>query len=357
MKSTCSSAHSILLPSRLIAACLVLAGSAWSQESPPANDSSASRDSAPVSISPKWAPGTTHYLERNFAQFAPFETVTLNQGKSEIRVFLSTGNLSVERSAVLKWVQDAASAVSHYYGNFPVPKVTLVLLATGREGVNNGVTFSGRLIQMRFGKATTEEQFGCDWTLTHEMFHLAFPDLNDEHLWMEEGMAVYFEPLARARVGICPEKEVWQGMLDGMHKGMPSAGDEGLDRTHTWGRTYWGGALFWFMADVQIRQQTDNKHSADDALRAILADDGDGSKHWPIETVLAKADKATGTHVLTQLYERYATQCATSTPADLTELWKALGIKRDGASVAFDDTAPLAAIRKSMTSSQQNPAP
>jgi hypothetical protein len=371
MKPTCSSANSFHFLSGLVAAWMILAGSARTEEAAAPPDRSRTPEShatdlsappialtAPVApIAPKWAPGTTHYLERNFAQFAPFETVTVMQGKSEIHVFLSSGKLAVDRSAVLKWVGDAASAVSHYYGTFPVPKVTVVLLATGREGVNNGVTYRGQLIQMRFGKATTAQEFDCDWTLTHEMFHTAFPDLNDDHLWMEEGMAVYFEPIARARIGICSDTEVWQGMMDGMRNGMPHAGDEGLDTTHTWGRTYWGGALFWFMADVQIRQQTNNKHSADDALRAILADDGDGTKHWPIQNVLAKADKATETHVLTDLYQKYATKCATSTAADLAALWKSLGVGKDGDAVTFDDTAPLASIRKAMTNAKQNPAP
>lgn len=53
--------------------------------------------------------------------------------------------------------------------------------------------------------------------------------------------------------------------------GRPEAGDRGLDRTPTWGRTYWGGAFFCFVADVQIREATHGAKSLDDALRAIVA--------------------------------------------------------------------------------------
>ena len=86
---------------------------------------------------------------------------------------------------------------------------------------------------------------------------------------MEEGLATYIEPVARVQAGELPAKQIWSDMLDGMRKGEPEPGDQGLDRTHTWGRTYWGGALFCFLADVQIRQQTHNKLGLQDALRGI----------------------------------------------------------------------------------------
>ena len=50
--------------------------------------------------------------------------------------------------------------------------------------------------------------------------------------------------------------------------------DRGLDRTRTWGRTYWGGALFCLMADVEIRKQTGNRVGLQDALRTILSAGG-----------------------------------------------------------------------------------
>jgi hypothetical protein len=42
-----------------------------------------------------------------------------------------------------------------------------------------------------------------------------------------------------------------------------------------------------------------------------------------------------------------------STPVspDLDQLWKELGVKRQGKTVTFDDSAPLAAIRRAITAS------
>lgn len=77
------------------------------------------------------------------------------------------------------------------------------------------------------------------------------------------------EPIARAQVGRLTAEQVWGGMVDGMAQGLPAPGDQGLDNTHTWGRTYWGGAIFCLLADIEIRKRTGNAKSLRDALRAI----------------------------------------------------------------------------------------
>ena len=76
------------------------------------------------------------------------------------------------------------------------------------------------------------------------LFILAFPDVADEHHWIEEGIATYVEPIAALRSATLHPKKIWADMLHGMPKGEPEPFDKGLDHTHTWGRTYWGGALF-----------------------------------------------------------------------------------------------------------------
>ena len=57
-------------------------------------------------------------------------------------------------------------------------------------------------------------------------------------------------------------------------------------------------------------------------------------------------DKATGTHVLTELYEQMRD---TPKPVDLDALWKELGVERDAEGVRLDDSAPFANIRKAIT--------
>ena len=301
--------------------------------------------SGSFALAANWHPGSNTFIERRYSELKPFETTTLEIGDSHIDIYLSSGELSVSRDTVLTWVRNAAKALSGYSGHGPVPRLTLVLRAADRKGIGGGTTYGGRTTRIFIGHKATEKDFQSDWVLTHEMFHTAFADLDDSHLWMEEGMAVYLEPIARTRAGLLKADEVWSGMVEGLPNGLPEAGDRGLDRTHTWGRTYWGGTLFWFLADIEIRKQSGNKHSIDDVMRAVLAKGGDGSVLWEMNRLLDVADDATQTHVLHDLYEKFATKPA---QVDLDELWKSLGVINRNGKISFDDSAPLAAIRKAI---------
>ncbi len=185
-----------------------------------------------------------------------------------------------------------------------------------------------------------------DWVLVHEMIHLAFPSMEDEQHWIEEGISTYVEPVARAREGGMAVKEVWGTFVRDMPKGEPGPDDHGLDNTHTWGRTYWGGAIFCLLADVRIREHTKNRKGLEDALRGINRGGGNISEDWDISKALAMGDKATGTTVLRDLYNEMRDK---PDPVDLDQLWTKLGIQMKDGSVAFNDKAPEANIRKAIT--------
>ena len=118
----------------------------------------------------------------------------------------------------------------------------------------------------------TAAELADDWTMTHELVHMAFPSLPDDNHWMEEGQATYIEPVARVMTGELKAEDIWRDMVRDMPKGEPQgADDQGVDHTHTWARTYWGGALFCLVADVEIRRETNNRKGLRDALRAVVA--------------------------------------------------------------------------------------
>jgi hypothetical protein len=93
--------------------------------------------------------------------------------------------------------------------------------------------------------------------MTHEMVHYAFTSMSEEHHWIEEGIGTYVEPIALLEAGQIRAARVWDDLVRGLPFGLPQPGDEGLDHTHTWGRTYWGGAMFCLLADVRIRQENE----------------------------------------------------------------------------------------------------
>ena len=201
------------------------------------------------------------------------------------------------------------------------------------------------------GFATTSS-LRDDWVMTHEMVHLALPSVPDEHHWIEEGIATYVEPIARTQVGDLPTGIVWRELVDGLPKGLPARGDCGLDNTHTWGRTYWGGALFCLMADVEIHQRTNNRYGLQDALRGIVRAGGNLEHDWPLTRALEAGDDAVGVPVLIELYNRMKD---TPVTPDLYAMWHELGIRPSGDSVTFDQGAPQASIVRSIMARRLSP--
>jgi hypothetical protein len=269
---------------------------------------------------------------------------------SEIDVVFGSPVSDGLRQMVLDRVKLSAKAIVNYYRRYPVSEVRIDVSPHFGRGVSGGHAsgWDGARIRISVGKESTPADFAEDWVTTHEMVHLAFPSQEDQHHWIEEGQAVYIEPVARARIGELTPDKVWRDMVRDMPQGQPAPGDRGLDYTHTWGRTYWGGAIFCLLADVQIRERTHNQKGLEDALRAVLAE-GNIQSDWPLERAIAVGDKATGVPVLHDLYEQMR---ATPVTVDLDGLWKKLGVIEQNGHIVFDDSAPLAAVRRAITARQ-----
>ncbi len=234
-----------------------------------------------------------------------------------------------------------------------MPQLDRQIRVEGGPGVSHGKTFGRNghaRIRIAVGDGTTRDQLSNDWVLPHEMVHLAFPNVADEHHWIEEGIATYVEPIARLQAGYLKPEKVWGDLARDLPQGLPHPGDRGLDRTHTWANTYWGGALFCFLADVKIRQQTHNQKGLQDALRGILAAGGNIGEDWDLERAIAVGDRATGAHALQQLYSE-----AKDKPmeVDLDAMWKQLGVERRDGVTTFNERAPMAAVRRSINAGKK----
>jgi hypothetical protein len=273
-------------------------------------------------------------------------------GNSRIDTHVQQGSLAVSNQDLMQWVHWASDSVATYYGRFPVPVLGLTIIPTDGRGVRGGKTFGekgGGRIRIHVGSQTIMAGLQNDWMLTHEMVHLAFPSVADDHHWIEEGIATYVEPIARVRAGHLDAHEMWFEVVRDLYQGLPAAGDKGLDNTHTWARTYWGGALFCFLADVEIHKQTNNRKGLDDALRGILGAGGDIRYDWELTKALRVGDEATGVSVLLPLYNKMKDQ---PYEVDLPAMWKELGIERTGDTVEFLDSASLAKVRDAITYGQ-----
>jgi hypothetical protein len=259
-----------------------------------------------------------------------------------------------QRPLLREWIERSARIVADYYARFPAPLVVLRIRSVTGGGVRGGRTTneSGLVIQVSVGRDATTDELAADWVLVHEMVHLALPEVGRRHDWLAEGLATYVEGIARAQFGNRDITDVWAEYRHSMPLGLPHAGEGGMDQTPTWGRTYWGGALYCLQADVKLREQTGNRVGLQTALRAILKETGGYGADRDIDEVLRIGDAATGTRVLQDLYRQVK---ATAVTPDLDLLWTRLGIPSDPKSQPFDDRAPLAAIRIAITARPPEP--
>lgn len=290
--------------------------------------------------------------EAPYSAFGPFQTTSLSVPGGVVEVALLPGDTGVGPAALLAWIERAAGDVAAYYGAYPVPRALVIVIPSGRRAVGYGTTMGngGGSIMIWVGAGATEDDLRRDWVLTHEMVHLGLPNLPRGQGWMEEGLATYVEPIARARRAHLRPEEVWADLVRRTPQGLPGPG--GLDASRGFGAVYWGGALFWLLADVEIREKTGERHTLEDALRAVRQAGGSIAVTWPVERVLSVADRGVGVDVLVPLHARMA---STEAHVDLPALWARLGIE-DAGGIRFRDDAPLAAIRKAITTPSPGPA-
>ena len=271
-------------------------------------------------------------------------------GDSRISIEIRDHVLRSKKELLLEWIVYSAETVSQYYGRFPVDNLYIKVQVTDGDAVRFGQAFGGEspFVRVVVGEQVTAETLRKDWIMVHEMVHLAMADVPQANRWWLEGLATYVESIARAQRGHLKEDFVWNGFYHRMPQGLPKSGDRGLDQTPTWGRTYWGGAIFCLLADIEIRKLTDNRKSLRDALRGILQDGYSMQTSATPMQIFESADRAVDVDVLVPLYQKMKTD---PFPVDLGKLWQELGIDVKDDAIIYNNEAPLAPIREALLKS------
>ena len=273
---------------------------------------------------------------------------------TRILLTVPAADFTLSADDIADWVLRSARATTTFFGRFPVAEVSIAIDATDGDEVSEGVADAApdAAIRVAIGRRTTRAALRRDSTMVHEMAHLGFPDIDDAHLWLHEGIATYIEIVARAQALEITPAQAWAHFAAEMPQGLPRGSDAGLDNSRE-DRRYWGGAMFCLIADIEIRRRTGNRFGLRDALRAVLRAGGTLAETWSVERALAIGDGAVGVGVLGELY---ATWRATPVAPDLAALWERLGIHRaDGGRAVLIDSASLAPIRRAITDMPARP--
>jgi predicted metalloprotease with PDZ domain len=270
-------------------------------------------------------------------------------------VVLLGAPLAMGDAAVLAWVKDAATCVARLYGGFPAQATIFVIPVRGADEVVFGrvMSLAGGSVVLLFGTETKPASEHSDWVVVHELSHLGTASLVGEAHWLEEGLATYYEPILRERAGWMTEADLWKHFVDQMPRGEPQAGDPpSLEERDDIDSTYWGGALFCMLADLEIRKASHGGKSLDDVMRAVHDRLGDATHGTRLVDFLRVGDEATGTRGLASVHAHFATA---GEPVDLQAIWRSLGVvvAADGSVILHDD-APLAAVRHAIATGERH---
>lgn len=332
-------------------------------------------DGVPVSVSVEEPEGFATGLRRapggysleshelrvaTYTAFGAREVRKLEAPGSSLRMALLDGKIALGAERIAHWVETAFRAVTAFYAQAPDDEVLVVIVPLPRE---RGVKF-GRLlpesapgIVMLVGEETLERDLVDDWMLVHELFHIGTPSYGAKSGWFDEGLATYFEPLIRARAGLTTESKVWEEFASEMPRGLDALTKTGLSAGESRDDIYWGGGLFCFLADVEARRRSQGAKGLEDGLRAVLRAGGNSSEVWSIDETLKAMDQGIGAPVLEELAARHLSK---GTPVDFERLLRELGVakaktkagsgprRQTELRVRFDETAPLAAVRRAI---------
>ena len=265
-----------------------------------------------------------------------------------IRLVFADEAPGIDRARVTRWVVSSARAVSAYFGRFPTQRYGLLIVAEDGNRIGRATTYGygGSMSRIQVGTAADEHVFSRDWVLVHEMVHIAFPDLPRRALWLQEGSATWVEPVARAQAKQLSASEVWRQAMDGMPQGVRNSDAGGMDGTQEWGRLYWGGAIFWLLAEIAVYEHSKGRALLRDALRAINRESGGNAVEWSPEKMMAVGDAATGQTTLRRLYDEFALDPVS---VDLDRIFNRLGVSRTAGAIHFDANAELAALTGRIT--------
>ncbi len=245
-------------------------------------------------------------------------------------------------AAVHAWVDEAARDVAGYLGTFDAKPLVLVLVEEGDDvGMGYSLGNGGASVLVGLGRDAPAAVLERDWVMTHELLHTSMPSLSSRHNWMEEGFATYAEPVARVKRGRLSEERVFREWQRAMWQGQPRD-DAGLDGTRSWGRLYWGGAGFWFAAELAVHEATGGAKTLADCFGAVTRASRGIADRWSVERFLTACDAGLGAPVVRPLYERMAAEPVT---LPLDAMFEQLGVTRGEGGVELTSEAPLASCR------------
>jgi len=282
------------------------------------------------------------------------------------RVRVPGGELSVdwrsnftneEKARLRVWLTHAAESASLLNGRFPRQK-TNILIQRAKRG-NGPVPWAHTIrhtepegVSFHVDPSASTAVLISDWTATHEFSHLFLPYPGQTDIWISEGFASYYQNILMMRKGTLSEQQGWQKIADGFARGEadPNQGvslqtaSKEMHKRRAYRRVYWSGALYFFEADLALRQQG---QSLDQVITEFALCCRHQAKEWTGTDIAVALDQAAKRELFLPLYAHYE---QTTRLPDYRAMLKRIGITIVNKRVILNTDIELTRLRQAISS-------
>ncbi|ALS99119.1 hypothetical protein [Lacimicrobium alkaliphilum] len=215
-----------------------------------------------------------------------------------------------QQQKLTQWLDFGVTQTARVFGDYPFTMELHLNPRQSRQPVPWANTWRAGVqsIHLYVDSRFSLQHFINDWTLYHELSHLALPYLGDRHAWFAEGFASFMQYQIMHRAGLLQQSPAqWYMDKLGPHRRWYKSDysvTEVANRLLTQGKypaAYWGSAWFFVMADEQLVKQKGIR------LTTLIAN----YQHCcrlqdnTLKQVLTSLDTLSDTDLFTQLYQKF----------------------------------------------------
>lgn len=169
---------------------------------------------------------------------------------------------TAQQEVLRQWLKTGVNATRKTLGIYPRPLELYVYPKKSDQPVPWAHTRRDQLESIHFYVDTqfALADFIDDWTIYHEMAHLAIPFVGEDYAWFSEGFASYMQYQIMAQNGLLPlpVEQAYANKIAPQLKWFQTDASaatiaSGLMKKRQYPAAYWGGAWFFVLADRQLQ--------------------------------------------------------------------------------------------------------